>query len=284
MKKNNAFNNVIFLTRIFLTGAFFAYSVLAAGLFFMQERYIYNPSSIIKATPVQEGISYEDVTFSTEDGINIHAWFVPVDNSRGTVLFCKGNYYNISDLLPTIRVFRRMGYSALFFDYRGYGESSGQPSEAGTYRDSEAAWSYLTGVRGCEPSQIVVFGRSLGGPVAAKLASIHNPGGLVLESTFTSMPDLAADAYPLLPARKLARFNYNTMDFVSRVQCPVYIIHSPDDEKIPFDHGLALYESAPGEKSMLVIGGNHYDGFLLDLDHYVHGLESFFQSAIVPGA
>jgi fermentation-respiration switch protein FrsA (DUF1100 family) len=171
------------------------------------------------------------------------------------VLFCHGNAGNVSHRLDTLQFFRSLGLGTLIFDYRGYGRSDGSPSEKGTYRDAEAAWRHLVEQRQIPPERIVILGRSLGGAVAARLAADQRPGALVVESAFTSVPDLAARMFPVYPVHLLARIRYNTLKWIRRVHCPVLVVHSRDDEMIPFRHGRRLFEAAPEPKEFLELRG-----------------------------
>ncbi|MEO1249772.1 MAG: alpha/beta hydrolase, partial [Pseudomonadota bacterium] len=215
-----------------------------------------------------------------EDGVTLDAWFVPAPDARGTLLFFHGNAGNISHRLESVRIFHELGLSTLIFDYRGYGQSEGTPSEQGTYTDALAAWRHLTEERAIPPSKIILFGRSMGAAVAAYLADQHTPAGLILESGFTSVPDMAAQIYPWLPVRLLARIGYPTAEYVSGVESPILIAHSPGDEIVPYTHGLALFEQANEPKSFLEMTGGHNDGFLVTGDPYVDGLDAFFSFAL----
>jgi len=154
-----------------------AYGGLALVLYFFQARLVFYPETgrEIIATPDQTGLPYEDIRLFTSDGLSLHGWYVPVSpihaQPRGTVLFLHGNAGNISHRIDSLQMFHRLGYSALIFDYRGYGNSGGTPSEQGTYRDAEAAWRYLTEQRRIPSCRIVLFGESLGGAVGAWLAA-----------------------------------------------------------------------------------------------------------------
>ncbi len=174
----------------------------------------------------------------------------------------------------------RFALSVLIFDYRGYGKSGGSPSEEGTYRDADAAWGYLLHTRKVPPEKIVLFGRSLGGAVAAELARRTKPAALILESTFTSLPDLGAEIYPWLPVRVLSKFRYSTLDKIASLTCPKLIIHSPRDEIVPFGQGRALFERAAPPKTFLEIAGGHNDGFLLSETRYKEGLGIFLDTIL----
>ncbi|MBU0908081.1 MAG: alpha/beta hydrolase [Proteobacteria bacterium] len=251
------------------------YVCFGATLFVNQSRFIYFPDPTIFSTPEKLGLKYRSVTFATADNVNLDAWFIPAAEAKGVILFCHGNAGNISHRLETIDIFHRLGYSTFIFDYRGYGKSEGTPSEAGTYLDVEAAWDYLVSREKITPSQIIVFGRSLGGAIAARLCSRKEPRACILESTFTSAKDMAAAMYPFFPGRLLCRFQYNTETAVSKIRCPLLIIHSPDDDIVPFSHGRRLFAAAHAPKTFLQISGNHNAGFLLSAVRYKNGLEDF---------
>ena len=172
-------------------------------------------------------------------------------------------------------MYNRIGLSTFIFDYRGYGESAGKPSEQGTYFDAEAAWSYLVLKKLADPKEIIIYGESIGGAVAAWLAQDHHAKALILESTFTSVKDLGAKLYPYLPVRLLARFDYNAVNYIRKVHCPVLIIHSPEDEIVPFSQGRLLFESANEPKEFLEIRGSHNEGFLESAKCYTDGLDAF---------
>ena len=143
---------------------------------------LYHPSNELRGTPADLGLPYESVSLETADGERLAAWWVPSESPRGVLLFCHGNAGNISDRLDSIRIFNRLGLDLFIFDYRGYGKSSGSPSEQGIHRDTETAWKYLEQMRRIDPQKIVVFGRSLGGSIAAWISQTHRPGALILEA------------------------------------------------------------------------------------------------------
>ncbi|MFC1902025.1 alpha/beta hydrolase [Chloroflexota bacterium] len=211
----------------------------------------------------------------TEDKVKLSGWFIPIEGASGVVLFCHGNAGNISHRLESIEIFHRLGLNVFIFDYRGYGRSEGKPSEIGTHRDVEAVWQYLVEERQVSPNRIVVFGRSLGGAVAAWLAHKYTPAILILESSFTSVPDIAGKLYPYLPVRLLSRFKYNTAEYLDEVDAPVLIVHSREDETMPFSHGKRLFERARGPKEFLEISGTHNEGFITSGKHYEEGLNAF---------
>lgn len=258
-----------------------SYCFLLVFLYFYQNRMLFLPnlpSRTVDQVPSGVGLAYESVDLVTSDNIHLDAWFIPASRERGVILFCHGNAGNISHRLDTLLLFHKLGFSTLIFDYRGYGRSQGSPSEAGTYLDVEAAWDYLTQERSVAPSRIIMFGRSLGGAVAVHQSVLHSPGALIVESSFISVPDLAAELYPFLPARWLSRLDYNIQQQLPEVSCPVLVVHSRDDEIIPFRHCKTLYAAANEPKQFLELRGGHNDGFLLTGQTYTQGLAGFLSA------
>ncbi len=253
---------------------------LVVLLYLFQGRLLYFPLRYLSATPADIGLSYQTVQLKTADNITLSGWFVPAEEAKGVVLFFHGNAGNISHRLDSIQIFHKLGLSVFIIDYRGYGQSEGRPSEQGLYLDAEAAWAYLVEEQEVPPHHIVLFGRSLGGAVAARLAQQHSPGALILESTFTSVPDMAAELYPFLPARQLVRNKYNTLERLADIDCPILVIHSPDDDIIPYHHGQTLFEAANEPKDFLALQGGHNEGFLAAGQTYTGGLETFINRHI----
>ena len=251
------------------------YTGMLLLVYFLQDRLLYFPFKDMQATPTAISLPFEEVNLTTSDSEKITAWWIPAQNERAVLLFCHGNAGNISHRLDSIDIFNRLGLSVLIFDYRGYGASTGSPSENGTYLDGEAAWRYLVEVRKKQPEKIILFGESLGGAVAAEIASRHKAGGLILMSSFTSIPELAGSLYPFLPVKLLSKFRYSTIDKIGSITAPKLIIHSPDDEIIPFALGRVLYEKAAQPKQFLQIKGGHNEGFLESGELYVQGIKDF---------
>ena len=132
------------------------------------------------------------------------------------------------------------------------------------------------------PDKIIIFGRSLGGAVASWQARNHKPGALIIESTFTSVPDLGAKVYPFLPVKLISRFKYDTEGYLEGVNCPVLIVHSPDDEMMPYKHGQRLFEAANEPKEFLKISGSHNEGFIISGKLYEEGLDAFISKYLIP--
>lgn len=258
-----------------VAAALAVYVILIILVTVLQPHFIFFPERRIMATPKLMQLPFEEVAFVTEDNVILSGWFIPREDSKGVILFCHGNAGNISHRLDSINIFYRLGLSTFIFDYRGYGMSRGKITEEGTYRDAEAAWRYLVRIKEYPPNEIIIFGRSLGGAIAARLAKHHKPKGLIVESTFTSVPDIAASLYPYLPVRLLARYQYKAIDHIREVRSPVLVVHSRNDDIIPFSHGEKLFEAAGNPKEFLEISGTHNEGFLTSGKRYTIGLGSF---------
>ena len=270
----------------FLRIAAFVYLGLAIVLYIGQSNLVFMPSKDIIETPETVGIKFEDLQITTKDNVNLAAWFVPFrDNNplgKSVVLFCHGNGGNISNRVSYLPIFKDLGLATFLFDYRGYGRSEGNPSEEGTYNDVEAAWQYLTQEKQIPPQKIIIYGESLGGAIASYIAEKtsrdqQNAGGLILASTFTSISDRAAEIYPFLPIRFLSRFSYNSINRLPNIKMPVLVIHSTDDEIIPFHHGDRNFQIANQPKQLVKLRGDHNNGFLDSAEIYRTGMNGFIQ-------
>lgn len=258
------------------------YLLLLALIYFFQTRLVYVPWPVIENTPAELGLLYEPVRLQTSDDLTITGWWVPSAEPRGTVLFLHGNAGNISSRLDQVEFLNSLRLNILVIDYRGYGESEGQPSEAGTYRDAEAAWVYLTETRSLPAEEIVIFGRSLGGGVATWLAWKYPPRALILESTFASLTDVAAHHYPFFPVRRLIQIHYPSIERIPDIRVPLLIIHSPDDTLIPVENGHRLYAAANEPKQFVEITGGHADGYRIAADVYQTAVAAFFDEVFGP--
>ncbi len=253
------------------------YGGLCLALYLFQSRLVFLPSRTLFATPQRIGLEYEDVWLQPTGGARIHGWYLPHPEPRGTLLFFHGNAGNVGDRLESLAIFHRLRLNVLIIDYRGYGKSEGSPGESESYADAEAAWRHLVEARRIPASHIVFFGRSMGGAVAAWLAGRVTPAGLILESTFTSVPDMAAKVYPIFPVRLLARIRLDARAWLAGVNAPLLVIHSANDEIVPVAHGRALFDAAREPKRFLELRGGHNDGFLVSREKYVAGLAEFIE-------
>jgi uncharacterized protein len=251
------------------------------ALLCIQPKLLYRPVREVGFTPADLGLEYEEVTFRSADGVALAGWYVSAKNAPFTVLLCHGNGGNIMYCLDSFEFFHNLGLSCLVFDYRGYGNSAGRPTEAGTYLDARTAYDWLARTKAVPADQIVLFGRSLGGSIAAHLAARVSCHSLVVESAFTSYLDMAAALYTYLPVRWVARllFGYDTLASIREVRCPVMVIHSRDDELVPFELGVQLFEAAREPKRFVEIFGSHNDGYRLSADLYKEAWLQWLASA-----
>lgn len=261
------------------------YLGLLALIYFKQDALVFQSAMDrgFHATPASIGLGFDPLTLTTPDGETLDGWHVPATpgtRTRGLVIIFHGNAGNISHRLDYLRMFHDLGYASLIIDYRGYGRSSGRPSEEGSYMDADTTWRHATQALGYPAGRIVVFGESLGGAVATQLAAIRQPAALVLASTFTSVPDLGAEIYPWLPIRLLARIRYDSRDRLPHLNSPVLVIHSRNDDIIPFAHGQRLFEMARAPKQFLEIQGGHNDGFVFGRSEWVQQLDLFLKQAM----
>lgn len=256
------------------------YIMLLAGLWAFQDHLMFGRrTSAFTEMPSDRVWPYEDVRIEVKDETT-HGWWLPVGNARGAVLFSHGSGRNISGYLQDAEIFRELGLSVLLYDYGGYGASSGAPSEDRCYADALGMWNHLVQERGIPPEKIVLAGSSMGSGVTAGLAAQAAPGGVILESSFTSVPKLLAEQYPFIPARWLCRIRFNNIDRVGDFRCPVLIVHSRDDTVTPFRHGEQLYERVTAAKRFVEIQGAHYGGKFTSRDIYTAALKTFFDEYV----
>lgn len=247
---------------------------LFAGLWLSQQRMTFPGGRDVWCTPADRGWVYEDVTLRPGNETTC-AWFIPCPNSRGTALFSHGNAGTIADRMDSVAIFRDLGFDVFLYDYGGYGHSSGRPSEKRCYEDIRAAWRYLTEDRHIPPLRILLFGRSLGGAVTADLACEVTAGAVILESTFLSTRAFAQDLVRHAPPRFLLRYEFDTASKIKQIHSPILIVHSPEDNLIPYRHGKELFALANDPKEFLEIRGSHGEGFFLSGAVYTGGLRRF---------
>jgi pimeloyl-ACP methyl ester carboxylesterase len=247
--------------------------------YWFEHKQVYHPSRRMELSGAELGRPWEDVSFQAADGTALNGWWFPTDPPPGhkpkAVLLCHGNAGNISHRLGVCQALLDLGLSVFVFDYRGYGRSSGHPSESGTYRDAEAACQWLR-TKGFSDDQVVLFGESLGGGIAAELAMLHPVSALVLVSTFTSVPAVGAELFPWLPVRWISRIRYDTVRKLPRVRVPVLIMHSPDDRLIGYHHAQALFAAANSPKMLWDLAGDHNDMLESGSKRFQDGLRKFF--------
>jgi fermentation-respiration switch protein FrsA (DUF1100 family) len=259
------------------------YAVAGLTLLLLQPRLLFRPSREISVTPADVGLSYEEVDFRSSDGIALSGWHIPAKDARFTLLFCHGNGGNVMHQLDSLRLFHGLGVSCFAFDYRGYGRSAGRPREKGTYLDAQAAYDWLIHDKQVPAEQIILYGHSLGGSIAAHLAARVPARALVVEGAFTSYRDIGARYYPYMPVRWFAFFRYDTRAHLRQVHCPVMVVHSRHDEMVPFEFGNRLYEAANEPKRFVEIAGSHNGSVTVSGDVYQDAWQSWLDFVSAQG-
>lgn len=261
---------------LLLTGVLYLSSpALARHLLFLPSRADPGPA------PILAGVRGRDVRISASDGAGLHAWWFSVPEAPA-VLLLHGNAGHIGDREPLALGLVERGLSVLLLEYRGYGKSEGRPSEEGLALDARAGYEFLRAKDG-EVGGIVIFGRSMGGAVAAGLAAATDPDGLVLEATFTSLEAMARDLYPFLPGFLFGRLDghFSTVGALEGVEAPVLVIHGTRDEIVPLRMGMEVLEAAGASAEwMPVAGAEHNDVHLVGGDAYFDGVADFVRGCV----
>ena len=261
----------ILLIVIFIVIAFRVFFIL------LEQKGLYHPYKEIPETPKNLGITFEEFNFKTTDGQLLTGWFVPTKDAKVTVLYCHGNAGNIYHRLHKVKFFHEMGVNFFIFDYRGYGKSTGTPTEKGLYKDAQAAYDYLVSRNDVNKNKIVVYGKSLGGPVAADLCVNRQASALMLEGSFASVALRAQQLYPFLPMKFLIAQKYDTMAKVKNLRIPKLIAHGRQDEVISFRHGEVLFAAAAEPKQFLPFDGGHNDDVYVTSSAYKDELLKFLR-------
>lgn len=214
-------------------------------------------------------IEVEDAWFEAPDGPRLHGWWIGRPKAVGTVLYCHGSSGSIAHRVGIFRELRAARMNVFAFDYRGYGESTGTPSERGLYTDVRAAYDHLVGPLGRSPEEIVLFGHSLGGAVAIDGALDRSVAGLVVESSFTDIKEMARALHPQIPLHLIARNGFRSIGKVGEITVPKLFIHGTEDETVPLEIGRRLYEAAAEPKELYVVEGAGHN------DVHLHGGRAF---------
>jgi fermentation-respiration switch protein FrsA (DUF1100 family) len=258
-----------------------AYLGLLLLLRLNESRLIYFPGSARRLTdpPAALQLPVRRAAIHTEDGLTLGSWIIPAgaDSTGYWMLICHGNAGNLSEFGRPDHYagLRALGLSLLAFDYRGYGESEGAPSEAGLYRDADAAYRYLRDALRVPPERIIVFGHSLGSTVAVDLASRVPAAGLILEGALTSVIDRGAELYPYIPVRWIGRSRFSSIHKISQVRIPKLFLHAAADDVVPLAHGWRLFEAAPPPRTFVELKGGHGDAFEIDSATYFSSIRHF---------
>ncbi|RMH17300.1 MAG: alpha/beta hydrolase [Acidobacteria bacterium] len=217
-------------------------------IMFLPTRY---PTGIWDPSPY--GLEVEDHFFEAADGTRLHGWWIPHARARGTLLYCHGNSGSVADRIGIFRQLRRLKVQIFAFDYRGYGRSEGEPTEAGVCDDARAAFDHLTATVGIDPQKVIFFGHSLGGAVAIDLA-LHRPAvALVAQSSFTDMRDMASHLFAGSPIRLMARNAFRSIEKVGQLTLPKLFIHGTEDGTVPFEMGQRLFAAAAEPKQWYAV-------------------------------
>jgi pimeloyl-ACP methyl ester carboxylesterase len=276
------------LVRIVIAVLVVGYLGIVGATRVSEKSMVYHPAARAVAAP-NPGLALQqrEVSYASSDGTRLTAWIVPAaarDSSGMWLLVCHGNYGNIGyGDRPEFYAFARdLGLNILAFDYRGFGASDGTPDEEGLYQDALASWRYLTDSLGVPPSQVVIFGHSLGSGVATDLATRVEAAGLVLEGAFTSVVDRGAELYPLLPVRLIASQRFESLAKIGRVGESTLFLHSPEDDVIPFAHGHRLHAAAREPKRLVPVRGGHMSAYSVDKGTYFGALAALVADVTPP--
>lgn len=219
---------------------------------------------------------FEDVWFQSPDGVRLNGWFASAVNPRATLLYVHGNAGNITGRREIIRLLnQRLGLSVLIFDYRGYGRSQGSPTEAGMYADTRAARRWLSEHAGVPELDIVLLGNSLGGAIAVDLAARDGARGLILENTFTTLPDVAAFHYRYLPVHWLLGTRFDSLAKLRHYHGPLLQTHGDADDVVPYELGKKLFEVANEPKQFVHIAGGNHDW--VPVEAYIQAMDQFIE-------
>jgi fermentation-respiration switch protein FrsA (DUF1100 family) len=257
--------------------------ILLLLMYLFQDRLLFMPSSEMIQTPESAGLNAEDFWAETKDGVRIHGWYFPNEETNRVIILSHGNAGNISYRIDIARTLLNSGAAVLMYDYRGYGKSGGRPSEQGLYRDILAVTQALMDENGFKSEDIFHYGRSLGGAVAAYAATEIRPGGLVLDSAFTHLRAMAGDVYPFVPSA-LVKYRFPTEEYLNQLHgVPVMIMHSPQDEIIPYNHSERLFEAAGEPKRFVRLRGGHNENFFASRELISQSWKEFLNSVDLQG-
>ena len=247
----------------------------------MEEKFIFFPTAEIEATPRDYGVDYEDIYFTTADGVKLNGWLVLSPGAQTTLLWFHGNGGNISHRAYAVKPLRDKVRANIFMiDYRGYGRSEGAASEAGTYEDAAAALRYMKSRKDIDSTRIVFFGQSLGAAVVADLAGREQCLAIILEAPFASIRAMAQAIYPWLPIGPLLKTRYDVTEKVKKIKAPLLVVHGENDDIVPFEQGRQVFAAAAGPKQFHALGGAHHnDTFDVGGDAYFAVLRQFIGRA-----
>jgi fermentation-respiration switch protein FrsA (DUF1100 family) len=250
------------------------------GLRLFENAMIFVPSRNLTAHPGSYGMAFERLWLTTDDGARLRAWWIPARKPGAPVMLClHGNAGNLSNRVEKMKIFHDLGAAQLWIDWRGYGESSGHPSEAGLYRDARAAYKRLVTAEAVPPSRVVIYGESVGCGPAVDLAARAPAAGLILDSGFASIPEMAKTVMPWMPAF-LIRTRFDNLGKLPGVGMPILFLHSRQDDVVPFDQARQNFKAAPPPKTFVELKGSHNDGFLDSQPGYGEAISYFLRQTV----
>lgn len=261
------------------------YLTVCLGVYFQQPKYIYAPSHVIEKTPALYNLPFDEVWLpvATNKNERIHGWWIGSNHPDGRVLlYLHGNALNVGANVYAASGFQKAGFSVFLIDYRGFGRSKGRfPNETRIYEDAATAWNYLVQQRKIDPSQIYIYGHSLGGAVAIDLAVKHRQAaGLIVESTFTSVERVTAaqKLFRFFPVKLLLTQKFESINKVSNLKMPVLFIHGINDSTVPAFMSKELYAAAPKPKELILVpGADHNNVGEIAPSKYLKAVNSFIQ-------
>lgn len=253
------------------------YVVLILYSYFFQKKLIFYPTKTY--TPPPAHLTIEEIFIPTPDGERLYGWWMAPDAGEKVVLYFNGNAGNLTDRTFRLEMFNNLGLGALLFDYRGYGKSTGKiQKEQDLYVDGLAVWEFLTKDKNILPADIILWGRSLGGAVATEIAQHKDVAALILEATFFTLPEVGRHHFWYLPVKTLLKFRFENSQKINNIKVPVLIIHSRQDEIIPFSQGEKLFKIAPQPKVFLELSGSHNTDIFESYEVYIKGLQDFIRT------
>ena len=255
----------------------------AAFLLLFENKIIFHPSPYPEGywNPTSLGVPIQDIYFASEDGVKLHAWFIPSPKAVATLLWFHGNAGNLSHRLDNIQRLKRLNLNIFIFDYRGYGRSEGVPNEEGIYKDSRAAYKQVLAMDGVSVDSLFLFGRSLGGICAVETAMNYPARGLILESVFTNSADMSRTVFPLIPLGWAVRSKLDAAGKVPHLKLEKLFLHGTRDEIVPYDLGRKLFEKSGNPKTFYAIeGAGHNDTYILGGVGYYDALNRFITETL----
>ena len=260
--------------------------IILAAVFFvflyirlLEKRSLYVPFRQIYGTPNTLGLAFDDLFINTPDHQTLNAWFIPQEHAKFTILYLHGNGGNLSHRLSQIALLHELSLNVFIIDYRGYGKSSGSPSENGLYADAQAAYDYLTQILKVPNERIILFGESLGSSVAVYLADKNKVKALILTGAFTSAADMARRLYVFFPTLFLSS-KFDSLSKIGKIDAPKLFIHSRNDEIVPTELARKLFEAAAPYKEFFEIHGGHNDALVTDREILKKRIHDFIETVV----